>query len=82
MAGLVIRSFGDMYCVCDGVDENDHEYAIGTRVSDWYNSWEKADECRRKIYDIISQELQDAAVEFTNKSYEEASKYIDAKYDL
>lgn len=81
--GLVIRSFGNMYCVCDGVDKDDSEvFAIGTRFSDWYDTWEEAEKCRRAIYNTLSQELQDAAVEFDNKDYENASKYLDAKYEL
>lgn len=81
--GLVIRSFGNMYCVCDGVDKNDPEaFAIGTRFSDWYDTWEEAEKCRRAIYDTVSQELQNAAVEFNNKDYENASKFLDCAHDI
>ena len=83
MSGLKIRMFGDMYCVCDGKNKNDPEaYDVGTRFSDWYKTWEEADACRRAIYDAVSGELQEAANEFDNKDYENASKYLDAKYDL
>lgn len=81
--GLVIRSFGNMYCVCDGKDKNDPKaFAIGTRFSEWFDTWEEAEACRKAIYNVVSQELQDAAVEFDNKDYENASKFIDAKYEL
>ena len=81
--GLVIRGAFGKYCVCDGVDKNDPEaFAIGTRFSEWYDTWEEAEACRKAIYDVVSQELQDAAVEFDNKDYENASKYLDAKYEL
>lgn len=53
-----------------------------TQISAAYNSREEAEEVRRLIYSIISQELQDAAKEFDNKSYEEASKFLDAKYSI
>lgn len=83
MSGLKIRMFGNMYCVCDGVNKNDpNAFAIGTRFSDWYDTWEEAEACRKAIYNVVSQELQDAAVEFDNKDYENASKFIDAKYEL
>lgn len=83
MSGLKIRMFGNMCCVCDGVDKNDPEaFAIGTRFSDWYETWEEAEACRRAIYDAISGELQEAANEFNNKDYENASKFLDAKYNL
>lgn len=83
MSGLKIRMFGDMYCVCDGKNKNDPEaFAIGTQFSDWYETWEEAEACRRAIYDAISGELQEAANEFNNKDYENASKFLDAKYNL
>lgn len=83
MSGLKIRMFGDMYCVCDGFNKNDPEaFAVGTRFSDWYKTWERADACRKAIYDAVSGELREAAKEFDNKDYENASKYLDAKYDL
>lgn len=83
MSGLKIRMFGNMYCVCDGFDKNNPEaFAIGTRFSDWYETWEEAEACRRAIYDAISGELQEAANEFDNQDYENASKYLDAKYNI
>lgn len=83
MAGLVIRSFGNMYCVCDGKDKNDPEaFAIGTRFSEWFDTWEEAEACRRAIYKTASQELRDAAVEFENDNYENASIYLEVKYEL
>lgn len=83
MSGLKIRMFGKMYCVCDGFDKNDPEaFAIGTRFSDWYETWEEADACRKAIYDAVSGELQEAANEFDNKDYENASKYLDCKWSI
>ena len=83
MSGLKIRMFGNMYCVCDGVDKNDPEaFAIGTRFSNWYKTWEEAEACRKAIYDAVSGELQEAANEFNNKDYENASKFLDCAHDL
>ena len=83
MSGLKIRMFGNMYCVCEGFDKNDPEaFAIGTRFSDWYETWEEADACRKAIYDAVSGELREAAKEFDNKDYENASIYLDCKWSI
>lgn len=83
MFGLKIRMFGNMYCVCDGFNKNDPEaFDIGTRFSDWYETWEEADACRKAIYDAVSGELREAAKELDNKDYENASKYLDCKWSI
>lgn len=81
--GLVIRSAFNMYCVCDGIDKDNPEaFAIGKRFSEWFDTYEQAEEFRRKIYDVISNELQEAANKFHNEHYESASKFLDAKYSI
>lgn len=83
MTGLKIRCFGGKFAVCSGhEDDNPEEYGLGTVFSEWYDTWKEANDCRNEIYDIVSQELQDAALEYDNKDYENASKFLDAKYDL
>lgn len=84
VTGLVIRPLFGQYVVCDGAgtDPNRNIYEVGTQFSPLFDTWEEADEWRRKIYDVISGELQEAANEFNNKDYENASMYLDAKYDL
>ena len=83
MSGLVIRSFCGKYCVCNGRDaRRPDDFAIGTRFSEWFDTWEEAEACRRAIYDAVSQELQDAAVEFDNKDYENASKFLDCAHNI
>lgn len=84
ITGLVIRPLFGKYVVCDGegTDPSRNIYDVGTQFSPEFDTWEQADEWRRKIYDVISGELQEAANEFDNKSYEEASLYLDAKYDI
>ena len=84
VTGLVIRSLFGSYVVCDGKgsDPSRNIYEVGTQFSPLFDAWEEADACRRAIYDAVSGELQEAANEFNNKDYENASKYLDAKYDL
>ena len=84
VTGLVIRPLFGKYVVCDGegTDPSRNTYEIGTQLSPELDTWEQADEWRRKIYDVISGELQEAANEFGNKDYENASRYLDAKYDI
>ena len=84
VTGLVIRPLFGKYVVCDGegTDPSRNIYEVGTQFSPEFDTWEQADECRRKIYDVISGELQEAANEFGNKDYENASRYLDAKYDI
>lgn len=84
ITGLVIRPLFGKYVVCDGegTDPFRNIYEIGYQFSPEFDTWEQADEWRRKIYDVISGELQEAANEFDNKDYENASKYLDAKYDI
>ena len=84
VTGLVIRPLFGKYVVCDGegTDPSRNTYEIGTQLSPELDTWEQADEWRRKIYDVISGELQEAANEFDNKDYENASRFLDAKYDI
>ena len=84
ITGLVIRPLFGKYVVCDGegTDPSRNIYDVGTQFSPEFDTWEQADEWRRKIYDAISGELQEAANEFDDKSYEKASLYLDAKYDI
>lgn len=81
---LFIRPLFGKYVVCDGkgTDPTRNIYAVGTQFSPAFDTWEQADEWRRKIYDVVSGELQEAANEFGNQDYENASKYLDAKYDI
>lgn len=55
---------------------------MGAQFSPEFDTWEQAVEWRRKIYDAVSGELQEAANEFDNKDYENASRFLDAKYDI
>lgn len=84
LSGLQLRCFSNKWCVCDGRSPNNEEtgYYIGTQLSRWFDTWKEANECRLAIYNAISQELRDAAVEFENQAYEIASKHIDTKYNL
>ena len=84
ITGLVIRPLFGKYVVCDGegTDPSRNIYDVGNQFSPLFDTWEEADECRRKIYNVISDELQEAANEFDNKDYENASKYLDAKWDI
>ena len=84
ITGLVIRPLFGSYVVCDGEgsDPSRNIYEVGTQFSPELNTWEQADEWRRKIYDVISGELQEAANEFDNQDYENASRYLDAKYSI
>ena len=84
ITGLVIRPLFGKYVVCDGegTDPSRNIYEVGTQFSPLFDTWEEAEEWRRKIYDVISGELQEAANEFGNKDYENASKYLDAKYNI
>lgn len=82
MAGLKIRYFGNAYCVCDGVDKNDpNAFAIGTRLSRWFDTWEEAFEWRKQVYKLIAQELFEDSNEYGNPSYEEASVFLKNKYE-
>lgn len=84
ITGLVIRPLFGKYVVCDGegTDPSRNIYEVGTQFSPELDTWEQADEWRRKVYDAISGELQEAANEFDNQDYENASKYLDAKYNI
>ena len=84
ITGLVIRPLFGKYVVCDGegTDPSRNIYEVGTQFSPELDTWEQADEWRRKVYNVISGELQEAANEFDNQDYENASKYLDAKYDI
>lgn len=84
ITGLVIRPLFGKYVVCDGegTDPSRNIYEVGNQFSPLFDTWQEADECRRKIYDAISDELQEAANEFDNKDYENASRYLDAKWDI
>lgn len=84
ITGLVIRPLFGSYVVCDGEgsDPSRNIYEVGNQFSPLFDTWQEADECRRKIYDAISGELQEAANEFDNKDYENASRYLDAKWDI
>ena len=84
ITGLVIRPLFGKYVVCDGegTDPSRNIYEVGTQFSPELDTWEQADEWCRKIYGVISKELQEAANEFDNKDYENASKYLDAKYSI
>ena len=84
VTGLVIRPLFGKYVVCDGegTDPSRGIYEVGTQFSPEFDTWERADEWRRKIYDVISGELQEAANEFENQDYENASKFLDAKYNI
>lgn len=84
ITGLVIRPLFGKYVVCDGegTDPSRNIYEVGNQFSPELDTWEQADEWRRKIYNVISGELQEAANEFDNQDYENASKYLDAKWDI
>ena len=81
--GLVIRAYFGKYVVCDGVDpSHPDEFTTGQIFSPEFDTHEEAMAWRRRLYDVVSNELQEAANEFDNKAYEETSKYLDAKYDI
>lgn len=84
ITGLVIRQLFGKYVVCDGegTDPSRNIYEVGTQFSPELDTWEQADEWRRKIYDVISGELQEAANEFDNQDYENASRYLNEKYNI
>ena len=84
VTGLVIRPLFGKYVVCDGegTDPSRNIYDVGTQFSPEFDTWEEADEWRRKVYDVISEELQEAANEFDSQDYENASKFLDAKYSI
>lgn len=82
VTGLVIRPLFGKYVVCDGegTDPSRNIYEIGYQFSPEFDTWEEADKWRCKLYDVISGELREAANEFGNKDYENASKFLDCKY--
>ena len=85
LTGLQLRCAFDKWCICDGKPlegQSEDGYYIGTQLSRWCDTWEEANQLRIAMYDAVSGELQEAANEFDNKDYENASKFLDAKYDL
>lgn len=79
--GLVIRSCFGKYCVCDGINHDNlpaekNSIFMGFRVSDYLDTWEEANICRKEIYEIIAKQLESAAIEFENPSYLEAAIFL------
>lgn len=79
--GLVIRYCFGKWCVCDGINHDnlpaeEDDIFMGFRVSDYFDTWEEADICRREIYKIIAKQLEDAAAECGKLSYLEAAFFL------
>lgn len=79
--GLVIRYFGNKWCVCDGVNhdklpEEKGDLFIGHRFSEWFDTWEEASNYRKEIYETIARQLGDAAIEYENSSYSNAAIFL------
>lgn len=79
--GLVIRYCFDKWCVCDGINHDNFpaekgDLFVGHRFSDWFDTWEEADNCRKEIYKTIVAQLENAAIEFENPSYLEAAIFL------
>lgn len=83
ITGLVIRGFGGKYVVCDGVEKSTPEaYGIGQTFSPWFDTHEEAVEWRRRLYNVISIELQAMADKTGEDAYGTASQYLNIKYDI
>lgn len=84
VTGLVVRPLFGTYVVCDGTgtDPDRNIYDVGRIFSPSFDTWDEADEWRRAVYNVISDELQEAANDFNNKDYENASKYLDCRHNL
>ena len=80
---LKIRSFGNKYCVCDGIEKGKNPYenfAIGKQLSPWFDTWMEAYRWRKDVAGIIINQLEEAANGFTNESYRDAADFLDNFY--